>query len=174
MHDSFSIRPATEQDNAGIRYVQVNTWKHAYRGMIPDRILDQMNIDKPLRRAKTPNPKIDNSRRAFVATDKSDQVIGFAVGGMARSEEWNYQGELWAIYVLPSEQGKGIGNQLFEALKQQLADEYKNLIIWVLEANHASHKFYERMGGKKLDLKKTFVWEGEPVAKEIAYGWDII
>lgn len=170
----FIVRSATERDDSGIRNVQVTTWKQAYRNMIPDRILDSMTVDSPPRRAKAPDPKIASSRRAVVAVDRSDRVIGFAVGGVARSEEWKYQGEIWAIYVLPTEQGHGVGNQLFSELKKQLAGEYKNLIIWVLEANHFSHKFYERMGGKKLDLRKTFQWEDQPIATEIAYGWELV
>lgn len=168
----FLVRAATEQDNPGIRYVQVNTWKHAYRGMIPDRILDQMTVDNPPRRSKAPDPRIAKSRSAVVAVDKSDRVVGFAVGGAARSNDWNHEGELWAIYVLPDEQGKGLGRRLFNELKQKLASEYRNLIIWVLEENHSSHKFYENMGGNRLELTKTFSWEEEPIATEIAYGWD--
>ncbi len=170
----FIIREATERDNPGIRNVQVHTWKHAYRNIIPDRILDKMTADNPPNRSKAPDSSVANSRRAVVAVDKSNQVLGFAVGGVARSTEWNYEGELWAIYVLPGEQGKGIGSRIFDELKRKLANEYKNFIIWVLEANTSGHKFYERMGGKRLDLKKTFKWDDEPIATEIAYGWDCL
>jgi GNAT superfamily N-acetyltransferase len=168
----IQIRPSVDGDNAGIRKVQVTTWKSAYRGMIPDRILDQMSIDNPPRRSKTPDTLITNSRRAFVALDDAKEILGFAVGGLPRSTDWNYESELWAIYVLPSEQGRGIGKKLFNALASELSKDYKNLIIWVLEANLSSHKFYESMGGKRLPLQKPFKWEDESIATEVAYGWD--
>ena len=167
----FLVRPSLESDEQGIRKVQVTTWKHAYRGMIPDRILDEMTVTSPPRRPQPPDTPLLSSRRIFVAVENDSSVLGFAVGGMARDIEWNYESELWAIYVLPSEQGRGIGHQLFQTLATDLARDYKSMIIWVLEANHPSHKFYERMGGTRLELTKTFKWKDEPIATEVAYGW---
>ncbi|MEK6706627.1 MAG: GNAT family N-acetyltransferase [Bdellovibrionota bacterium] len=170
----FRIRPSIPDDNTGIRKVQVETWKNTYRGMIPDYVLDQMTVENPPRRTKSPNTALTESRRSFVAIDAQNEIIGFAVGGVPRSSEGNYESELWAIYVLKEHQGKRIGKSLFKALTQELARSYKNMILWVLEANHSSHQFYESVGGKRLSLRKPFNWEDVPVAMEIAYAWDAI
>jgi GNAT superfamily N-acetyltransferase len=173
MNPTFTIRPSTPEDDIGIRKVQVATWKSTYRGMMPDEILDQMTVENPPRRSKQPDPKLVESKRAFVATDANGEIIGFSAGGIARTGDHDFPSELWAIYVLQSYQGHGIGKALFEAVRSELGASYKKMIIWVLEENHSAHRFYEALGGKKLPFKKTFQWEGKPVGQEIAFGWEL-
>lgn len=172
LNQIYSIRPALPGDDPGIRRVQVDTWKSTYRGMMPDHVLDQLTADNPPKRTKTPEPALIESRRAFVAENERGEIVGFAAGGIPRSKDANYESELWAIYVHKSLQGHGIGTKLFLALTEELARNYNDLIIWVLEDNHASHRFYEKLGGKRLPLKKPFKWDDIPVATEIAYAWD--
>lgn len=169
----IEIRPSISEDEIGIRNVQVITWKSTYRGIIPDDILDQMTVDNFSRRPKIVDPMLMKSRRSFVAVNQSKQIVGFAVGGAARSPDWHYESELWAIYVLPSEQGKGIGKKLFSAFWSAIEGDYQNLIIWALEKNNASHQFYENRKGQRLQLKKFFKWENEAIATEVSYGWDL-
>lgn len=170
----YRVRPSVVADDPGIRKVQVETWKSTYRGMMPDHVLDQLTVENPPKQSKAPDPVLIESRRAFVAETENGEIVGFAVGGLPRTKDGDYESELWAIYVLPALQGKGIGTKLFRALTAELACRYKNMVIWVLEENHSSHRFYERLGGKRLPLKKPFMWENEPVATEIAYAWDAI
>ena len=40
------VRPAELSDAAAISRVQVETWKHAYRGLIPQHILDEMSVEQ--------------------------------------------------------------------------------------------------------------------------------
>jgi GNAT superfamily N-acetyltransferase len=141
--------------------------------MMPDEILDQMTVENPPKRSKQPDPKLVESKRAFVATDKNGEIIGFSAGGISRTNDHDFPSELWAIYVLQSYQGQGIGKALFEAVHRELSVSYKKMIIWVLEKNHSAHRFYENLGGTKLDLKKPFQWDGKSVATEIAFGWDL-
>jgi GNAT superfamily N-acetyltransferase len=169
----FLVRPAVPVDNFGIRKVQVDTWKTTYHGMIPDHILDQMTVDgPPPKRLPNIDSALMESRRTFVAEDSHGAIIGFVVGGLPRNSEWGYQCELWAMYVLKANQGTGVGKSLFEALKQELARSYENMIVWSLEANLRSHQFYDRRGGRPLPLRKPFKWEDAPIAMELAYAWD--
>jgi GNAT superfamily N-acetyltransferase len=43
----------------------------------------------------------------FVADDEGDELIGFAAAGPERSGDPKYRGELYAVYVLPSQQRRG-------------------------------------------------------------------
>lgn len=168
----FKIRKATQDDNLAIRKVQVATWLSTYKGMIPDRILEE--IQNPNRPMKPFQP----GTRAFVATTEENEVIAFAVGGNARVENTNEQSqtpsenaEIWALYVLQKYQGQGIGKSLLNTFKEEIKPHYKGLIIWVLKANTESRKFYEKMGGQLMSQTKKFHWANEPVADEVAYRW---
>jgi ribosomal protein S18 acetylase RimI-like enzyme len=170
---TFSIRPSTVEDDVGIRKVQVATWKSTYRGMIPDEILDQMTVENPPKRSKQPDPKLVASRRAFVAVNGNEEIIGFSAGGASRTNDHDFLSELWAIYVLQSHQGQGIGKALFEAIRNALSTSHAKMIIWVLQENHSAHRFYERLGGERLPLRKPFMRDGKAVAQEIAFGWEL-
>ncbi len=37
------IRPATDADAAAIRAVQIQSWREAYRGIVPDSYLDALD-----------------------------------------------------------------------------------------------------------------------------------
>ena len=50
------------------------------------------------------------------------------------------------LFVAPSERGKGIGGFVINHLKET----YKELRLWVLEANHQAIEFYEALGFQHL------------------------
>ncbi len=56
-------------------------------------------------------------------------------------------GELWAMYVSPSQWGTGVGNALMEATIDELQRiESSMAYLWVLEGNSRAIGFYERHG----------------------------
>ena len=95
--------------------------------------------------------------------------MGFVSGGPERSGDTLYTGELYAIYLLASYHGQGIGQQLASALVTRLIQAgMTTLLLWVLAANPA-RKFYERLGGQPV-YEKTVTIGGLPLV-EVAYGW---
>lgn len=107
----------------------------------------------------------------FVA-ETMGEVCGFASGGRERSGNPDYQGELFAIYVLQFAQKLGAGRLLFDAVAQRLLKEgYDSMLVWVLERNPACG-FYEAMGGNRVGQKDERF--GDVVLSEVAYGWRYI
>jgi ribosomal protein S18 acetylase RimI-like enzyme len=85
-----------------------------------------------------------------------------------------YQGEFYAIYVLPEAQGCGIGTAMTTyAAKTLMQQRWIGAAVWVLEGNHLGRKFYERLGGAPLGLAKPLTYRGKefPAVREVAYGW---
>lgn len=96
-------------------------------------------------------------------------IVGFANGGKERSGDTDYDGELYAIYLLASHQRQGIGRALFHRIVQHLVETgFHSMRIWVLADNPACH-FYELMGG--VPMRKQDVEIGGKPLKEIGYGW---
>ena len=105
------IRRATLEDAAGIARVRVDTWRTAYRGIVPDEFLDTMSYEGNESRWAERLRDVDNQVHTFVAIDESGQVVGFISGGPNRDNDPIYKGELHAIYILPSHHGRGIGRR---------------------------------------------------------------
>jgi ribosomal protein S18 acetylase RimI-like enzyme len=167
---AVAVRAATPDDADAIERVRTDTWRATYRGLIPDAVLDRLGYDGSARRRHMAS--LSSDRFVLVAED-GGAVVGFCVGGPSRTEEPRYRGEVYAIYVLPSYQGRGHGAALLRAGFQEcLARGWRAVLIWVLRENWPSRRFYERMGGRHLaDRDEERDIEGV-VVTEAGYAWD--
>jgi ribosomal protein S18 acetylase RimI-like enzyme len=161
------VRRARVEDAEGIERVRTDTWRDAYRGLIPDALLDGLGYDATRRRAFM--AALPPQQFAFVAEEEG-AVVGFCLGGRSRAPEVEFSGEVYAIYVLPGHHGRGIGRALLQAAATELVDrDLHSMIIWVLRENAQSRRFYERMGGAWVRDEEREL-DGVRVT-ESAYGW---
>ena len=139
------IRRATSEDARAVAEVHVGSWRHAYRGMLPDAYLDRLSIDD--REAMWRDALADDPTDVFVAED-GERVVGFASLGPSRDADASEDvGEILTIYVEPSAMGAGVGRELLRATIQALRDRtYRRATLWVLEANERARRFYEKAG----------------------------
>jgi GNAT superfamily N-acetyltransferase len=169
MH-AVTVRLATPEDADAIERIRTDTWRATYRGLMPDSVLDSLGYDGARRRQQMAAMAAD--RFALVAGHDAE-IVGFAYGGPSRSEDPDHPGEIYAIYVLPSHQGHGHGAALMRAAAREVrARGWRGMLVWVLRENHASRRFYERMGGRHLrDRDTEREIEGVTIT-ESGYAWD--
>lgn len=164
------IRNAQVEDAHDLAYVHVSSWQTTYRGIMPDEIFDKLTVEN---RAKFWARVIEEDREneALLLAEDATKILGFVSGGKAREDAVEgYDGELYAIYLLQSVQGKGIGRKLIEAFAEQMHQKgYQSMILWVLADNPESRGFYEHMGGKVV-AEGTYEIAGATL-KTVAYGW---
>ena len=164
------VRRAIPDDLLGMAHVHVDTWKTTYRGIVPDRYLDELTYESDIARGfgrwiREPTPQWTY----LVAVDPANHVIGFAVGGPNRDPDPEFKGELGAIYVLKESQGRGVGRVLVrEVVRHLLRIGASSMIVWVLEAN-PYRRFYEKLGGVSVRRRVVPV-AGVPLP-EVGYGW---
>jgi ribosomal protein S18 acetylase RimI-like enzyme len=164
------MREATHSDVSEMARVHVDTWRTTYQGIMPDQLLVNLSYEK---RENGWHQVLNNASKdgnfTYVAEDESGQIVGFANGGKERTGDQVYRGELSAIYILKSHQHQGIGRELVRVIVQRLGQmEIHSMLVWVL-ANNPACRFYERLGGQKVDEKE--IARGETKLIEIAYGW---
>ena len=164
------VRPAKIADAPAIARVNVDTWRTAYRTIVPADYLAKLSYEKReiswLEIISTAEKK---AHFVYVAENKSGKIVGFAAGGRERMGKYMYQGELFAIYILEEYQRQGIGRKLVGCVAAKLADlDLNSLLVWVLGDNSAC-RFYEVLGGEKVDELQTSI--AGVILKEIAYGW---
>lgn len=105
----------------------------------------------------------------YVAEDESGQINAFADGGLERTEDPVYKGELYAIYIKVDYQRQGLGRRLTLSVVERLYEVgLHSMLVWVLADNPAC-RFYEALGGQKVYEKQ--IERGAIVLKELAYGW---
>ena len=164
------VREAKIADAPAIARVNLDTWRTAYRKIVPADYLAQMSYEKAESRWQEILANVKNTGVfVCVAENDSGQIVGFAGGGCERTGKYVYQGELFAIYILEEYQRQGIGRQLVRAVATKLAELTLNsMLVWVLGDNPAC-KFYEFLGGEKVEELQTS--RAGVALKEIAYGW---
>jgi len=175
----MKFRKAEIFDALGITKVQIDTWRSAYKGIISDEILQNLDYKERESRWKKRLESQEEKQFFFVAEDELRGIIGFVVGGLEQFEPYiddpitsKYDGELLAIYVLDDYQRKGIGAQLVKkVVKVLLEHEINNMLVWVLKESKY-RAFYEKLGGKHLTEKFKEI-SGDKY-EVISYGWDNI
>ncbi|MGH2499234.1 MAG: GNAT family N-acetyltransferase [Candidatus Limnocylindria bacterium] len=162
------MRDATPDDAAAIRRVQVDTWRVAYLHLLPAEVLDSLSYDDSMWRRILSERRADG---AVFVIERDRHVIGFVSVGPERTADPVHRGEIYAIYVLPGHQRKGIGRELMRRGAEALAARgIGSLLLWVLRENAAGRAFYERLGGRRLREKQERLHGVEVV--EVAYGWE--
>ncbi len=162
------IREATVDDAAGIARVHVDTWRATYAGIVPAEHLAALSAEAGAQRWRSNLAAAQPGRFTYVADD-GGQVVGFASGGPERSGDPEHQGEVYALYVLPGWQRRGVGRELLRACARHLlAQGVASLLIWVL-AENPSRGFYAHLGGQPLGEQEIEI--GGARLREVAYGW---
>ena len=130
--------------------IRVRGWQVAYRHVLPAHELDAMPVDWSRWERRLADPPAGWS--TFVAEDDA-RVVGFASVGPSRDERG--VGELYAIYVDPDAWSTGAGRALILRAEEQLASEYEEATLWVLEDNPRARRFYEVAGWRADGARKV-------------------
>jgi GNAT superfamily N-acetyltransferase len=142
----MDVRPATGADAAAIATIHVRSWQAAYRGLLPQSYLDELD---PLEGQKRWEAILDATRwpgtGTLVLVD-DDIVIGFAAISASRDDDGDRftAGELQTLYLDPGVWRRGGGSLLLRAAQSQLGRAgFTVASAWVLETNARARTFYE-------------------------------
>ncbi len=156
----------SNDDLSKISHIYEESWKYAYKNIIPQTFLDSIPCGNWIPHLKDPEMNI------LVMLDNG-KFIGVSTYCRSRFSDFHSFGEIVSIYLLPEYMDKGIGKQLLDKTISELSNlHFKNIFLWVLEENIRAIKFYEKSGfvlsGKTLDDNIG----GKPL-KETAYIYNI-
>jgi ribosomal protein S18 acetylase RimI-like enzyme len=98
-------------------------------------------------------PDWEQGRRAYVAV-ACGRVLGVVLSGPDPEEPG--VGHLARLYVDPACWGRGIGTQLYvAALRDLTGRNFPEATLWGLEANRRARSWYESLGWRLSDKRKT-------------------
>jgi ribosomal protein S18 acetylase RimI-like enzyme len=158
-----TVRAAGPDDAGRIAEINVRSWQAAYRGIVPRAILDGMDSESS--RATWLRRIADLGQRSLFVGELDGRIEGYVLAGPARDHDLpDLAGEVYAIYVDPPAQGRGIGRALLDAATVDLTTAgFEPLVLWVLTANEPGRGFYEACGWRADGTTRPIDFDGSPV-----------
>jgi GNAT superfamily N-acetyltransferase len=144
--ESVTIRRAVPADAPEIAHVHVAGWRAAYRGMMPDAILDSLD---EAARARMWKQGLARSDCAGFVAKRDGAIVAFIFVAPSRDADADRTliGEVSAIYVLPHAWRGGVGAKLMaEGMRFLAGRGFGEVTLWVLDRNARARAFYQACG----------------------------
>lgn len=146
----FSCRDATVEDGRRAAEIRTAPWQKAYRGIVPDELLDVLDVESEAARWTAILAGLDagqDSMQLIVRRGEVGGEVGGYVGVHPFGPTESSWGEVMACYLHPNWWGIGAADPLLAAGEQRLAGQgFVVGVLWVFEANQRARRFYERNG----------------------------
>jgi len=165
----MNIRKATARDIRSVAKVHAESWRTAYKGIVPDEYLSfAETVDWEEHWSSIEKPEYKT--QVFVADSEEFGVVGVASAGPERTGDNVYAGELYALYLLPNFQGIGLGKRLTITTSKHLVEiGIHSMLVWMFKNNTRARLFYQALGADYIRDKEITVAGG--LVTITAYGW---
>jgi ribosomal protein S18 acetylase RimI-like enzyme len=155
------VRPARAGDADDLARVQVASWRSGLAGIVPSLLLGELTsleasaVWRDRWREAIGNPPTSRHRvltavsGARVSGTSAREVAGFVSAGPATdADRWpGTDAEIYEFRVAPDRTGQGHGGRLMHAVADTLvADGFRTVSIWALEADVSLREFFESAG----------------------------
>jgi ribosomal protein S18 acetylase RimI-like enzyme len=163
------IRRAQTVDVPTIAAIHVETWRAAYRGQIPDAVLDGLNVECGIS-----NWQEDLGKHASLifVVGEEETIIGFCslIPSRDKDADPKTTAEIAAIYIQPRHWRKGAGRALCDmTLAESRSRGYGAVTLWVLASNDPAKRFYETIGFRPDGSAKTIKIKGGTELHEVRF-----
>ncbi|MEP7122998.1 MAG: GNAT family N-acetyltransferase [Byssovorax sp.] len=143
------IRRARLLDASAMAVVHVESWRAAYAGLVPAVVLNGLSVGaRAASWTRILEGREADGSRAWVAVLEG-RVVGFISAGPTRDADDHRRkvGEIYAIYLVPTAWGHGVGGELLRVAEDDLSERgYRAATIWVLAGNTRARRFYAQCG----------------------------
>jgi GNAT superfamily N-acetyltransferase len=149
---ALDVRRPVLGDVDELARINIDTWRAAYAGIVPQARLDSMDVQtyrlRWLESVTTGRPGVE-----LLVAEVDGRLAAYAVAGPYRPQEdagpevVTGLAELYALYVDPPMQGRGAGTAVHDTVLRMLAAQgNQEAALWVLADNLPSRRWYERRG----------------------------
>ena len=143
MDSQITVRPARVEDVPAMARVLVRSWQETYRGLMPDRVLDDPGF-VPARVRFWTAALVDErySANRVAVAERDGALIGVAMAGPPETPEPGWDLHLYVLYVLAAHHGSGAGAALLDAV----VAPNESAALWVADPNPRAQAFYVKNG----------------------------
>ncbi|MBU3192496.1 GNAT family N-acetyltransferase [Clostridium algidicarnis] len=136
------VRKAVKGDSKDLANIIVESWKSAYRDIIPEDEIIKF-LDKK-RRQKQFEKFIEDKEIVLIGFYK-ESPCGLVFANKDNDEDLENCGSIYSIYLLEECWGKGLATKLMEMVTNILKEYGCNKVcLWVYEENQRAINFYEK------------------------------
>lgn len=167
----MQIIPATLADARAVAQIHVDSWRAAYREILPADYLASLSLDAREAMWRQAIAGGDTSLLVAKAGDEGGDVAGWLSFAACRDAGAPAtQAEIWALYVAPQAWATGIGRQLWARARGLMRDQgYTTCSLWVFPQNERAIRFYRAAGFEPGPLpEQTFELGGRQL-REACY-----
>jgi ribosomal protein S18 acetylase RimI-like enzyme len=141
MPSELSIRFADVNDINTIGFLAQQIWPDAYKDILSDeQLLYMMNLFYSPASLKK---QMVDQRHAFILLEDENSTVGFASYSLIK-KPGIYR--LHKIYVLPDQQGKGLGKTIIDFIVNDIKPKRATALQLNVNRNNKAKNFYERLG----------------------------
>jgi N-acetylglutamate synthase-like GNAT family acetyltransferase len=153
------IKPIKESDIPAVAKVHYESWKIAYKGILSDKLLEQLNAE---RFEKVWSDILKQKNRMNLLIEENKNTIGFIGFEITPKNKEHLDGEIIGLYVDPLTWRRGAGATLMEqAFIQMKKKGFDRAMLWTMTRNHISRNFFQKMGFKLTGEKRVSERAGE-------------
>jgi ribosomal protein S18 acetylase RimI-like enzyme len=159
------IRTATLADAPAVARIHVESWAVAYRGIMPADVIARTDLAY---RTRFWTDRIANSEWPVFVIEEGGELLAFCqmVPSPDGNDDPTTVGHITSIHVLPHLRGQGHGRALLDqALAEFRRRGFAEVTLWVLEGNASARRFYERLGFREDEGRKTYPATDVPEAR---------
>ena len=155
-------------DAMGIARVQVESWRVAYQGLIPEVELEALDT---ARGEELWRQRITEGSGILLVACEFEKVLGFCSavprdGGVEMLATF----EITTLYVAPQHWRQGIGRRLCSEVLKHIAQKGgESVILWTLFSNAPARRFYEALGFRDDGARRTETMRDESSVLEMRY-----
>ena len=141
----YKIRYANTDDAIILGHIHSKSWKVAYKGIVPDEVLNNITAEK--RQGYFKKALTEGWEENAIIFDNNTPLGFICIGKCRDHDKESSCGEVWAIYLLPEFWHRGIGSVLIQwGIEELKKKNYNKVTLWVLEENENARRFCEKMG----------------------------
>ena len=158
----MEIRFLSEHDSLlDVSAVYEQSWKHAYKGIIPQSYLNSIPAGQWAESLDVPG-------RYNLLALENDRIIGASSYCKSRWENFQGFGEIVSIYFLPEYMRKGCGSALLgRAVEELRMLGFSKILLWVLEDNAPAKSFYEKNGFTPTNEYMSDIFAGKKLREQL-------
>ncbi|HEY2727384.1 MAG TPA: GNAT family N-acetyltransferase [Parafilimonas sp.] len=150
---NITIRETTINDIPVIHDLALKIWPNTYKEILS---LKQLEYMLELIYSESSLQKQFNEGHNFLIVEEDKQPIAFADYSLLKDAIY----KLHKIYVLPNQQGKGIGKMLMNDVIKKVKQKDATALVLNVNRNNKAKKVYEHLGFKVISEEDIDIGEG--------------
>lgn len=148
------LRPAQLEDAPAIARVRILTWQDAYKTIVDPEFLATLDLEKAVASLteRMRQEALEGVGTHRTVVELKGEVVAFCVCGIKPDEPFIGDWFMYALYVLPTVQGMGVGKSLVrEAQDEGRRRGATRMVFGVFADNEKSKCFYFGTGATYLE-----------------------